>query len=217
MEPELLIKTFPRLYHMAERDAWPSIRQHGLLSTTALLDLFEINGAQRTALEEAHRPESVIITHPKYGKATVRDQKPMDDKGLTRCLTGVTPREWYRILNRKTFFWLTEERFRTLIGARAYRKKEHCLIVVDTRKLVEQHMERVYLSPMNSGCTKPMPHPRSKETFLPLRDYPFADWAQKRHHPQKAIVELAVDYSVPNINSMTVRVEIWNANGVVKK
>src|SRR6185312_14586628 len=122
MEPELLIKTFPRLYHMAERDAWPSIRLHGLLSTTALLDLFEIKGAQRIALEEAHRPESVIITHPKYGKATVRDQKPMDDKGLTRCLTGVTPREWYRILNRKTFFWLTEERFRTLIGARAYRK-----------------------------------------------------------------------------------------------
>jgi len=50
MDPELLIKTFPRLYHMADRDAWPSIQRHGLLSTTALLDLFEIHGAQRKAL-----------------------------------------------------------------------------------------------------------------------------------------------------------------------
>src|SRR3989337_250524 len=109
MDPKLLIETFPRLYHMADKNAWPSIQRHGLLSTTALLDLFGVNGVQRTALESKHRPECVNIHHPKHGAAVIRDQKPMSDKGLARCLNGITPKEWYEILNRRTFFWLTED------------------------------------------------------------------------------------------------------------
>jgi hypothetical protein len=42
--PKDLIGRSPRLYHMAEADTWDSIREHGLLSTSALLDLFEIKG-----------------------------------------------------------------------------------------------------------------------------------------------------------------------------
>jgi hypothetical protein len=35
---------------MAEVDSWPSIRHHGLLSTSALLELFEMTGAERLGL-----------------------------------------------------------------------------------------------------------------------------------------------------------------------
>src|SRR5260221_1026036 len=160
MDTELLIRTFPRLFHMADRDSWPSIQKHGLLSTTALLDLFQIDGAKRDALESAHRPECVPILHPKFGRAVIRDQKPMSDKGLLRCLRGLTPKDWYRLLNRKVFFWLHEERLETLLNAEAYWDKGHCVLTVDTRKLVEQHLDRIVLSPMNSGCTRPMPFPR---------------------------------------------------------
>src|SRR5438445_4566198 len=110
MEVSELIQTFPRLDHMAEAGSWPSVQQHGLLSTTGLLELFEINGEQRQKLECRHRPERVSIHHPKHGSAVIRDQKPMDDSGLRRALRDMTPEEWYRLLNSKVFFWLCEER-----------------------------------------------------------------------------------------------------------
>jgi hypothetical protein len=56
-----LVASYPRLYHMAERHAWPSIRDKGLLSTAAVLDLFGANCAQRSELESSHRPEKVPI------------------------------------------------------------------------------------------------------------------------------------------------------------
>jgi hypothetical protein len=68
-----LITRFPRLYHIAEAGTWPSIQRHGLLSTTALLDKFEITGTQREAIESKHRPRSVQISHKKYGVAVIRD------------------------------------------------------------------------------------------------------------------------------------------------
>src|SRR2546429_180882 len=47
-----LVAHFPRLYHMAEAGSWPSVEQHGLLSTSALLDLFEVTGEKRRDIEE---------------------------------------------------------------------------------------------------------------------------------------------------------------------
>ena len=67
-----LIEYYPYLYHMAEPDSWESIEDKGLLSTSALLDLFEINGKRRFAIESCHRPDSVVIEHPRHGRAVIR-------------------------------------------------------------------------------------------------------------------------------------------------
>ena len=40
LEIDALCRTYPRLYHMATAGSWPSLRERGLLSTTALLELF---------------------------------------------------------------------------------------------------------------------------------------------------------------------------------
>ncbi len=37
---EYIADRWPRLFHVAEAGSWPSIQAHGLLSTSALLDLF---------------------------------------------------------------------------------------------------------------------------------------------------------------------------------
>ena len=95
MEFERLISRYPTLYHMAEDGSWESIRRQGLLSTSALLDRFEIENKQRFALESARRPDIVRIEHPEHGTALVRDNKPMQEKALERCLYGMTPRKWY--------------------------------------------------------------------------------------------------------------------------
>ena len=52
----------PRLYHMSSDGAWPSLNRHGLLSTSAVLDLAGIAGQQRDRLERHRRLESVTLT-----------------------------------------------------------------------------------------------------------------------------------------------------------
>ena len=204
-----LAKLYPRLYHMAHRDSWASIQKHGLLSTSALLDLFEKNGEEREKLETRHRPDSVTITHPAIGAAVIRDQKPMSDEGLRRSLSlsGLQPIDWYRILNSKVFFWLTEERLTRLLGASAYREDEHCVLTVDTRSILTDHDKDVRLSPINSGCTKPFPWPRGSDTFLTMSDYPFGDWFRKRAG-NDPVVEVAVEQGVREITKYVLRVEL---------
>lgn len=202
---ETLAQRFPRLYHMAEAGSWPSIQRHGLLSTTALLDLFEISGVQRLQIEGRHRADCVPISHPLYGAAVVRDQKPMDDRGLARALRdGLTPEEWYRVLNARVFFWLTEKRLLRLRNARTYKDKRQTILTLSTAELLGRHALRVTLSPINTGCTKPMPHPRGRDTFLPLSSYPFAS---RRHRGDDVAVELSADYSVPDAKDFVLRVE----------
>ena len=105
MDQERFVRRFPRLYHMASFESWPLIERHGLLSTSALLDLFEVEDAQRGAIESEWRSASIPIVHPVYGTAVVRDQLPLRPDLLARCLLdGLLPRdlvpspEWTRLL-----------------------------------------------------------------------------------------------------------------------
>jgi hypothetical protein len=202
-----LVAQFPRLYHMAEAGSWSSIEQHGLLSTSALLDLFEVTGEKRRDIEERHRPNSVSLNHRVHGTAVVRDQKPMDDAGLIKALKGdATPKQWYQLLNGRVFFWLSRSRLDRLLNARAYRDKRQTILTVDTRALVEAHKDEILLCPINSGATKPNPHPRTRRSFLPLAEYPFELWCSKRPK-NDTIVELTVARSVQRIKDFVLEVE----------
>jgi hypothetical protein len=106
LTPALLAALYPRLYHMAEAGRWDSIRDAGLLSTTALLDLFGVTGPERASIESARRPQSVELRHPAHGRAVIRDNIPMRDSALLKCLVGCSPQEWYEILNRRVFSFL---------------------------------------------------------------------------------------------------------------
>lgn len=198
---------------MAAAGSWPGIAAHGLRSTTALLDLFEVTGSEREVLENRHRPEYVSIRHASHGQAWIRDQKAMDDAGLKRALagTGWSNTDWYRVLNRRVFFWLTEERLRRMLNARAYRKSRHTVIVLKTAVLVEAHLNDITLSPINSGSTKPMPSARGPNTFQSLRDFPYEEISARRR-PREVIVELAVDYMVPRIADYVLDVRELNVS-----
>jgi hypothetical protein len=138
---------------MAESGSWESIRERGLLSTSALLDLFEVEVEERFDIESTRRSEIVQLKHPEHGMALIRDNKPMQEKSLEKCLHGMTPREWYERLSRRVFFWVEWERLLKLLGARAYRDRPHLVLKVDAAKLLERHVDRVALSPINSGAT----------------------------------------------------------------
>jgi hypothetical protein len=215
MRTDDLVAHFPRLYHMAEANTWESVQRHGLLSTSALLDTFDINGKQRFLIESCHRPQCVVVSHPKRGTAVIRDQKPMSDKALNKCLEGMAPREWYETLNRRVFFWLSRQRLLRLLSARAYRGRKHCVLTLDTSLLLERHLPRITLSPINSGCTIPNPQPRGPRTFLSVASYDFEYWAKKRK-PDQAIVELAVEYAVHDITEVAIRVDQMQGNELLE-
>ncbi len=201
---------------MAARGSWPSIQKHGLLSTSSLLDLFEVGGARRVQLEENHRPHTEEIVHEKCGRASIRDQKPMSDAGLVRALRdGLSPREWYKILNSQVFFWTSQERLQTLLRARAYANDEHDVLIVDTKPLVEVYANTIFLCPMNSGATTPFAHPRGKDTFLEIGNYPWDTWRKKRGVAD-AIVEVAVRDGVPNTSKLVLRVQRMKKDKVLK-
>lgn len=195
---------------MAAAGSWPSIREHGLLSTSTLLTLFGIVGQQRVDIEERHRPSVVSIQHPLYGTAQIRDQKPMSDSGLLRALPNdLSPVEWYRILNSKVFFWTNQDRLHKLLCARAYRDIEHDVLQLDTASVVREHSVRIRLCPINSGATKPFPHPRGRESFLPLETYPWEDWVRRRNM-REAVVEVAFEEGIPDVSRYVQRVVRMN-------
>jgi hypothetical protein len=199
MEIELLVQTYPRLFHMAEDGAFPSIQEHGLLSATALLDRYEINGQQRIAIEARRRPESVTISKEGLPDAVIRDNKPMTDSALEKCLLdGLVPEQWYRILNEKTFFWLHKKRLWRLLDAEAYRAFPQTILTIDTASLVAAHQDKILLSPINSGSTIMKPQPRGPNTFLPISEYPYTD-RRKSRSVENALVELTVHYGVHDI------------------
>ena len=206
MTPDELIRHYPRVYHMANTDTWESIRQIGLLSTTALLDLCGIGGEQRYKIESCHRTRSVEIPHPERGTIIIRDQAPMRESVLARCLDGIGLRQWFELLNRKAFFWVTEARVRTLLGARLYRDHEHTVITVDTASLLGAHADHITLSSINSGNTLYNPPKRGHYTFRSIEEYPFEE-RRRRRGIGNAVVELAVDYSVPDLSAYAVLVE----------
>jgi hypothetical protein len=209
--PKELAELYPCLYHMAESDSWKSITRHGLLSTSALLDLFGINGDERQNIELRRRGRSHEIKHAVHGRVVVRDQKPIIESKLQASLRDCTLEEWYRLLNGRVFFWLTKERLNTLLSAKEYREKPHAVLTVDTRSLAKDYASSITLSPMNSGNTLPIAHPRGMTTFSRLQDYPFQQ--RLKRGPYYTVVELAVEGGVPDIVKYTIRVDSMVSKG----
>jgi hypothetical protein len=195
--PVELAKYYPRLYHMAEQDSFESIKRHGLLGTEALVQLFEVPTDRRRLILGQQRTKSEVIEHPRYGKATIRDQKPLNRSKLEGCLQGCSFQDWLHMLNSRVFFWLTIERLRTLMCAREYCAKPHVVLVLDTLRLANDLHQTITLAPMNTGNTRPYTYPRGLSTFSRMTDYPLADRLHRGLYYM--VVELAVETGVGNI------------------
>lgn len=197
MDPDRLARDYPEAYHMAVLGSWPGIQRHGLLSTSALLDLFEIQGDERVALESQWRPHSVRIHHPDHGSAVIRDQKPLPEGRLSEILRGVEPEEWYRLINGKVFFWADQLSLQWMLNARAYQDRSHCVLTVDTQRLIEHHLDAMWFTDQNTGSVY-TDKPRGPSTFKRVEEFS-TPWVK----------EIAIDYSVPDIVDLTIRVEEW--------
>jgi len=206
LSADYIAERWPRLFHVAEAGSWTSIQRHGLLSTAALLDLFEITGPEREAIESARRAESVRIEHPEHGTALIRDNKPINVTVLRRTLVGMSEPEWYRTINGRVFFWLGEKRLDRLRAAPPYRSRPHDILTIDTKRLLDAHAARVELAHLNTGAVHPGSiSPRGAGTFRSIQDYP---WPERvRIARAEPIVEFTIPYSLPKVADFTVDVQ----------
>ncbi|RWP09993.1 hypothetical protein [Mesorhizobium sp.] len=199
MTEEELVQRYPRLWHMAHSGAWPAIRDYGLMSAAALLNDYGVEGDRRHQLGSCRRPNSIALQAEGRPGTVLRDQKPINDGRLAQCLDdGLTPRDWYELLNSRTFFWLSRSRIWKLLHARAYRDVPQTVLTLDTARLVSAHRDRIWLSPINSGATLFKPQRRGLATFRRIVDFPFEQRAKTRRLEDN-VVELVVDHSVPDV------------------
>ncbi len=194
-----LLANYPRLFHMATGEAWPAIREHGLLPTARIVSTSDLPAAQRHALLNRPRPHSTAITHPVLGSVTIRDQAPLRERHLAPALTDMDAARWLDLLNERVFFWLHPDRLRGMLTARRFREQCHDVLVLDTESLLAKHEGSIELSPINSGSTLyPNAPRRGSDTFLPLARYPFAE-RRRRYPVSAAVVELTVIGGVPDL------------------
>lgn len=207
MQPQDLWQHYPVLYHIAWGGSWPSINEHGLLSTEALLRSYGKSDDEITALTHARRQHWVEIDCPGRPRATLRDQKPLTDGGLRRALPdSIQPWQWYDLINSMVFFWPTKKRLKTMISASTYQEIEHDVLLVDTETLVRLEESNVRLSRMNSGSTKPMAHPRDMDLFKRFGDYPF-ETRLRNQGRERAVAEVCVIERVDRIREAVVDVK----------
>ena len=217
MQSEELWEFCPNLYHVAWEGSWPSIKKYGLLSTKALLQLYEVDDMKFKSLTTKRRQHWETIKCPGKQPAVLRDQKPLTDNGLKSALTdGTEPWQWYDLLNSMVFLWPTICRLNTMLKARAYKKMRHDVLIFDTKKMVQMEEPRIRLSHMNSGCTVPFKHQRSTNIFKSIRDYDLKASIKKRGR-KKAVAEICVKDRVDNIKEAFVDMISGSKNDIMNK
>lgn len=205
MNAERFVKLYPRLYHMATADALGQIERYGLLSSQATLELINMEVEERDRLLSQRRPQCVVLNSSEHGKFVLRDQKPLRDAALEKCLSDMKVADFYRLLNERTFLWATRKRVETLLAARSYKKSDQLILTIDTKELLKVHEDDIELSSINSGATLyAKPPVRGKNTFCRLVDY-------EAHNGNREIIEVTVKGSIPKIKAFIVETEVRKA------
>ena len=214
MDHEQLIERFPRVFHVTEAGGWDWIRRHGLLSTSALLNLYGVAEPMRYAIEACRRPEEVVLDDPFLGRAVIRDNRPLRLDILRGCLDGSLA-DWFRLLNRRVFFWASERRLHNHLRARGHRGQPREVVVADTRRLLARQGDSVSLCAFNSGSAlyPNAPH-RGPGTFVAVGDYPFEHWRAKRG-PSDAVAEVCVEWAVTDVEAVVAWVHAVAPDGSV--
>jgi hypothetical protein len=91
------------------------------------------------------------------------------------------------------------------MSAAEYAGNRHTVLYIKTAGLVKRYGTKIELTHMNTGNTRPYPHPRGPATFSSMADY---DYERRRRLPDySAVVELTDLGGVPDIRKDVTQVE----------
>jgi hypothetical protein len=196
------------VYHLVEAPNWPSVQRHGLLSTRELLRLTDVPPDAQEHIATTQRLRLTALSD----QVGIRDQLPIPPIALQKCLVGITPPQWYALLNQMVFFWCDRERLNRQL--RACGGRPQIVLTLDTKQLLARYAERVALTPFNTGNARRKPAIRGRATFVPYLTWLASGWRSEAealgvrqrlcsHSP----VELTVPGAVPDATEFTVGIE----------
>lgn len=181
---------------LVEEANWESVRKHGLLPASLLIE----RAGEQEAMKRTHRATHTVLSNGVH----IRDQKPMSPKALASCLRGMTPEEWYMHINSHVFFWLDQDRLERQQAACGSRPQR--ILIINTDRLIDACAANLFLTPINTGNARRKPAARGAATFVPYKTWLETGWESEAHalgatpRPRShAPVELAVQGSAPNI------------------
>ncbi len=202
------MKRFTFAYHMAEVTNWAAIQRDGLHPASTLLEISGVTEYERENLNKSQRLAHIELPDG----VEIRDQRPMPPKALQACLIGMTPGEWYALINEHVFFWLDPERLNR--HRAACNARPQIVATVDADRLIHAYADKVELTPINTGNARRKPARRGAATFVPYSIWKESGWAieaeslggltrSRSHIP----VELTVRGSIPDVMNFVVDVQ----------
>jgi hypothetical protein len=189
-------RSIAKVYHLVDEQNWSSVQAGGLMSAKrlAMASNYDLNDLRK------HRARGVVLP----SGARIRDQSPMPPAVLARFLRdGLSPEDWYDVLNSKVFFWLDP--------ARLNRQRQACghapqrVLVIDGCRMLKAHGARACVAPINTGNAMRAAAPRGLTTFVPWEQWKADAWASEQvgqtkgrpatHRP----VELTIEDEVADV------------------
>ncbi len=173
---ELLSQKRPFLYHLTSKSNLPSITSsRTLLSTSVLLEQADDPGVNSYLRS---RRKNHLLIQIGGRQVLIRDQRPLSEKALPKCLEGgLTPEDYYELLNQRVFLWATLPRLSRHHDR--YRSEDPILLRFPTAEIIRLN-PTVEFSRLNSGATRANSHlggiapRRGRETFQVAKDYGYA-------------------------------------------
>ena len=209
MTPDELAERIPRLHHVTDREAWPMIERHGLLTTDGIVERFVADPAEAARLRTERRADFVTVHDGPDGRVTINDNLPLHFGNLAPHLDdGLTPAEWLRMLNGRVYFWPRVERGAGFLRAGRRGGREKLLLTFSTRSLAAAHEGRLDLAPINTGSALRRPARRGRATFTPASDVGWGEWRRLRGRLDD-VAEVSVRGGVPDaLDHLLAREEI---------
>jgi hypothetical protein len=178
------MRKLERLYHVAEASNLPSILKHGLLSTECLLQLTVMPADGQAVFLRRHRRTGLRLADG----VTIRDQAPMPPSALAPALDdGLTPEDWYALLNGFVFLWPDRDRMER--QRRACGHRPQVVMTFDADALLTDFGGSAFVSPFNVGNARRRPARRGGGTLVLYAKWLEAGWPnRKRTHPPAEVL-----------------------------
>ena len=164
MDVAQLCSRFPKLWHVTFAGGWNGMQQQGLLRA---VDVDPI-GSQELRLD-------VKRIRTPAGTVTLRNQiRSRIDP--TPNLDGVTPSQWWRLINGRVYFFCRRAQAEVLTQSYLQQNFDQEVIEFDTQSLLEQLNAQVEITTVNAGVFPRAKGPtRGRATFIALSDHALID------------------------------------------
>ena len=201
MSPQDFAAAFPTLYHAAWPQARDRIRRDGLMSPLALC---EAMGLSQARTEEVMTTRRGVITDMGEG-VVLNDNSPLQMGPLRRALPEhLSPEDWMRALNSRVFLFPDRRAVDRFTGALRARDLARDVWEVDGLELAEAHLDRLEVTPFNTGATTRKPPERDLDTFAKVEGLDLAEWKMRRvsrgvKRTPDTVREVCVFHSAPDV------------------